>query len=120
MLSAQVREAVATARPAKKLAMLVYTVPASLPPTTADGKSGARKETPAALYRRIKRPLIKTFSEYESSGITVINGLEGTPGMIVSGPVKAWRQFLDDQPKLVSKPNLEFRMNGPSWSAPES
>ena len=118
MLSAQAREVVEQAQATRRVSFVVFvrvSIEASNISRIYDSHKRAKKLD--SIYRKIKKPFLDTLSEYEDVGLHVIDGLEGTPNIIVSGPARAWRKLFDEHQDIVQSPAFEVLPNEQDWSA---
>lgn len=115
MLSPQVKQVVERSMPTEDVAFLVSVRLrdellriAGIPDVTV------RASMLDALYQKAKEPLVEAISKYEDDGMRIINDLDGSAQLIVSGPAGLWLKVMHE-PSL-SAPNVVFSPNAPSWS----
>lgn len=66
-----------------------------------------------AVYRLAKQPFLEALSAY--AGLHIVDTLEGTPSVIVSGPAGTWRRFLEERATVISDPSIEIQTNAVEW-----
>src|SRR4051812_14146192 len=117
MLSEEAKEAVALARPERKVAF-VFHVHAGVDRDALTRIKDVRKRASelASIYASAKQPLLDKVCKYESAGFRVVDDLLGTPQIIASAPVKTWRKILLEQADLLSGPTVDVLPNNPRWT----
>lgn len=118
MLSARAKEVVEQATPSRKVSLVIFVHPGARVASVARIKDlRQRSKRLDVLYREIKEPVLATVSEYASMGMRVVDGLEGTPQVIVSAPAKAWLKLIGEHASVFDDPNVEVLANEHDWVA---
>nr|WP_298095562.1 hypothetical protein [uncultured Shinella sp.] len=64
---------------------------------------------------KLKQPLIKAVKRYSDLGLHVVNELEGSPSMVVSGPAHGWQVLMEENQSLATDPRLNIVSNEAIW-----
>jgi hypothetical protein len=115
MLSEGAKEVVEATKAGRKVSLVVF-VHADVDHQALKGIKDARirSEKLDNVYRTAKQPILDTFSNY--ADLRIVDKLEGTPQLLVSGPAQVWRRFLKERPGFVNNPGVEVLPNDLRWS----
>ena len=61
------------------------------------------------IYREAKQPVFDYLADHKD--VKVVNGLEGTPQLILSASARAWRRLMDQQNSFLFAPNVDVSAN---------
>lgn len=112
MLDAETRKLIETGKARRQIelsARLVEAAPAAKP----DPRAAARREE---AWADLKAEIDAAVGEYAGDGLRVLRQLKTRPEMVITGPVGAWRRFVEDKRALVGGPSVGFRHYVQPWS----
>ena len=117
MLSPQVKQAIENSVPTEDISLLVAVqLKDDLVRLAQIPDVAVRKRMLNDLYQKAKAPLVQTIAKYEKGGMRIVNDLNGSAQLIVSGPAELWARMMHE-PSLNAS-NIAFYANERSWSVP--
>lgn len=116
MLSPQVKQVVESSEPADDISFLISVrLMDEIREIASWPDASERRKMLFALYHQVKGPLLDTVSRHETDGMRVLNELEGSPQMIVSGPARTWQRLFDGEEPALNDPKVFFAVNSASF-----
>lgn len=116
MLSPQVKQVVESSEPADDLSFLISVrLMDEITTISSWPDASERRSMLFALYHKVKGPLLDTVYRHKTDGMRVLNELEGSPQMIVSGPARTWQRLIDREEPALNDPKVVFAVNSPSF-----
>lgn len=116
MLSPQVKQVVESSEPADDIAFLVsLRLKEEMSSIAKCPDVSMRRGMLLDLYHKVKGPLLDTMSRHKTDGMRVVNELEGSPQLILSGPARTWRRLFSGEEPALNDPKVVFAVNSPSW-----
>lgn len=83
------------------------------PSSGPDPRRAARRE---AAWADLEARIVEAAAALEGEGLRVLRRLKTRPEMVLTGPVSAWRRFLDGNRDLVGDQAVEFKHYVRPWS----
>lgn len=112
MLDAETRKLIETGKARRQIelsARFLDGPPAAKPDSRAESKR-------AQAWGDQKAVIVAAVAGYEGDGLRVLRHLKTRPEMIITGPVAAWRRFVEAERALVGGASVEFRHYVKPWS----
>ncbi len=113
MLDAETRKLIETGKARRQIELTARFVDAA--PATAKPDPRA-EEGRAQAWADLKAQIVAAVAGYEADGLRVLRHLKTRPEMVITGPVAAWRRFIEDERALVGGTSVEFRHYVQPWS----
>jgi hypothetical protein len=115
MLEAEARALITTAAPRREIELSARMILATAVPREArlDGRAA---EARALAWADARAAIFEAAGRHAGAGLKVLRAEKTRPGVILRGPVAAWRAFIDGEKALVRDPALEFRLYQRPWT----
>ncbi|MCS6622650.1 hypothetical protein N0B44_06995 [Roseibacterium beibuensis] len=111
MLDAETRKLIETAKARRQVELSARFVDAS--PVAGKPDAGARRDQ---AWADLEAEIVAAVGDHAGDGLRVLRRLKTRPEMVITGPVAAWRRFVEDKRALVGGPSVEFRHYVQPWS----
>jgi hypothetical protein len=117
MLTLQAKQAAQRARGARKVTFVVCVHTGSeIEKVKYIQDRAARTQEMKSIYQNAKRSILEIVSRHKTEGLKVVNYLEGTPNLIVSGPASSWQKLFADDASGLQSPDFDLIPNTLDWS----